>query len=128
MPISLEPQEKNLSIRWEKKSISQRILLGEYAVFNPRFESLVTDANFLRMPPQLAERPPSREMREHGVDVASVTSCPVGEPLPRMTRSDGCYRYVTNQYKHYFVRIEGSFDDYMARFNSKKLVVYATCD
>lgn len=119
MPISLEPHEKTLNIHWQKKTIAQRILLGEYALFNPKFDAAVTDTNFLRMPAELDEHPPLDAMRELGADVASLSSYPVEEPLPKMTRLDGCYRYVTNQYKHYFVRLEGAFDDYLGAFNSK---------
>jgi hypothetical protein len=119
MPVSLESQEKTASIRWYKKRISQRILLGEYAVLNPRFDAVVTDANFLHMPASLAEHAPLDAMNSHNVDVAAVQSCPVGVPLPKMKRLDGVTRYVTNQYKHYFIRLEGAFEDYLAAFQSK---------
>jgi hypothetical protein len=119
MPTSLEPQQ-DTTIRWQKEtSVGRRILLGEYRLFTPRFDALVTGENFLHMPADLAHRPPDDEMREHNTDVVYLESCPVANTLPRISKADDCYRYVTNHYKHYFVRIEGSFEDYMAGFNSK---------
>lgn len=119
MLVNSHTQTRDDTVHWERKTVSQRILLGEFEVFKPRFESIVTDTNFLHMPSDLAENPPLAEMREAGADVASVNSCPVGRTLGKMTRMGGSYRYVTNQYKHYFVRLDGSFDDYIASFNSK---------
>ena len=104
---------------WEMEYVGRRILLGEYALAEPRFDALITNENFLHMSPQCASVPPVREMRAYGADAVYVESCPVEERLPMISRIGDCYRYVANHYNHYFVRIDGTFDDYMARFNSR---------
>lgn len=104
---------------WQKEYVGRRILLGEYALAEPRFDALVTDENFFHMSPHFAAEPPVDEMRGFGADAVYVESCPVDEPLPMISKAGDCYRYVANHYNHYFVRIEGTFDDYLASFNSR---------
>lgn len=118
MPITLE-NIQDTDIQWRRIHTGRRITLGEYVLFRPNFDAIVTCENFLYTPLALADEPPIAEMRARNADVAYLESCPVEKKLPRISKAGDCYRYVASHYKHYFVRIDGPFEDYMASFSAK---------
>lgn len=104
---------------WRVERVTQKIMLGEIVVLRPRFDALVHDASFLRLPSGLDKRPPKEAMKAAGAAVVSLESYPVAEPLPRLAVVDGYLRYVAHQYRHYFVRLDGTFESYLAGFRGK---------
>jgi CelD/BcsL family acetyltransferase involved in cellulose biosynthesis len=104
---------------WLREPVKLTYRLGEFALMSRRFDAIRLTANFLDLTPEAAETPPASAMDAAGVAVAFANSCPVAGPLPRLSIRHGCIRYRRSQYRHYYVDLSGTFEDYLARFSPK---------
>jgi CelD/BcsL family acetyltransferase involved in cellulose biosynthesis len=104
---------------WQKRVINFTLRLGEASLLTLRKDAIVYSASVSEKRPELARRAPREEMRDAGVGIALIASCMVDEDLPLLSLVADCVRYVPWQYEHYFVDVEGTFDDYLRKFTRK---------
>jgi len=103
---------------WVRQKISLKYRLGEFVFFKARFSALVDKVHFTKMPADAID-PPGLAALLSDVDVLFVPSLPAASPLPRLSLIAGAIRYVTLQYDHYYVKVQGTFADYLKKFSSK---------
>jgi CelD/BcsL family acetyltransferase involved in cellulose biosynthesis len=105
--------------RWEPGEIVLKFRWGEFVLFRYTLPALVCHENFLEVPPALSLQAPEPELELHGLDAAFVRSCPLSGVLPRLSQAGPFIRYLSTQYRHYYVRRQGSFEHYLAAFNPR---------
>src|SRR5690606_16907207 len=48
-----------------------------------------------------------------------LSSCPVTGPLKRISWCEGSLRYVRGHFPHYYLELDGTFDDYLKTWNKQ---------
>jgi CelD/BcsL family acetyltransferase involved in cellulose biosynthesis len=84
------------------------------------FQALVYERHFTSITESIEALDPMAAMATNHADVAIISAFPVNEKLPRIALASGLLRYVSHQVPNYYIKIEGTFDDYMNdRFGAK---------
>jgi CelD/BcsL family acetyltransferase involved in cellulose biosynthesis len=104
--------------RWERQGQSLKFTLGDYCYWQFRFEALVHSAPLTYLL-QNANAGHPLQGAEAGCDAYVIRSLPIAGQLPRIAHDGAYIRYAPAQYSRYFVEIEGSFEEYLARFSGK---------
>jgi hypothetical protein len=105
--------------RWKPGEIALKFRLGEFVLFRHTIPALVCQENFLEIPPVLSLQAPEPELQLYGLDAAFVRSCPLSGALPRLSQAGSFIRYLSTQYRHYYIRRRGAFDHYLSTSNSR---------
>jgi ribosomal protein S18 acetylase RimI-like enzyme len=109
-------------LQWNRQKVKLPFSLGEIPLFTLRFSGIRSDPNIFEVPEIESIEPPVSEMKKADVRCAYVLSCPIVRPLPRLSLIGGYIRFVSQQYRHHYVRIQkDGFADYLATFNKKTL-------
>ena len=109
-----------MEARWKPGEIVLKFRMGEFVLFRHPIPGMICQESFLEIPPALSLRAPERELDQHGLDAAFIRSCPVSEALPRLSRRGDFIRYLTTEYRHYYIRRQGVFAEYLATFNARR--------
>ena len=100
---------------WVDKNLQLRFCLSDFRLFTMRFGGLAQrcGGDLNSIPPiERASFPP-------GVEVISLTDCPIAGPMPRLQFEDGFFRYTINQCFQYSIDMGGTFQGYLATLSSK---------
>jgi hypothetical protein len=106
-------------VDWQPGKALLRLRLGEFIIHQWQFPALICHEWFFDMPPTLASCPPEKQMRQNGLSAAMVQSCPLPTEMPLLSRTGNYYRYLKAQYQHYYIRIQGTFEEYLRSFNPR---------
>ncbi len=109
-----------MGVRWEPGEIVLKFRLGEFVLFRYTIPALVHQESFLDASPALSLQAPETELEQHGLEAAFIRSCPLPGNLPRLARVGGFVRYLTTEYRHYYIQRQGGFDDYLAAFSARR--------
>lgn len=92
--------------------------LGEVRLFSVPFSLKVPATAVIGSGPHAD---PALQRKEIGADVEGVLlrSYPVSETLRSFSFANGILRYVPAQYRRFYAGLDGTFDDYLAKFSSK---------
>jgi CelD/BcsL family acetyltransferase involved in cellulose biosynthesis len=104
---------------WTERTMTFRYQLGEVVFFSQRVKVAVLDRSFLELgshPEALA--PPVAGFGRH-VQCFVVLSHPIASALPPLALAQGMLRFVPIQYQRCYVRIDGRYEDYLAKFSGK---------
>jgi hypothetical protein len=104
---------------WEPGEIVLKFRLGEFVLCRYPIPAMVCRDSFLEIPPGFSLQIPETALDQHGVDAAFILSCPLQGPLPRLSRAGNFVRYLMAEYRHYYIRIRGTFDHYFSSFNPR---------
>lgn len=101
-----------------RQSVRLRFSLGEFRLFSLDLPLLVSTVHFLDCD---AEREPTVPAEALGDEVEGVLfrSHPIGNRLSRLSFANRMIRYVPSEYRRFYVVLEGTFDEYLAKFSSK---------
>jgi hypothetical protein len=102
---------------WVAKPLQLKFLFGELHLFTVSFPSLNLERHFTALTREPAPLP--FEAFSRGLDVLQIRSYPTQEPLPRLTLLPQAIRYVPQQYRRYYIELQGSFAEYLNKFSSK---------
>ena len=92
---------------------------GEVALGAVALRALVLNTPFIRRPADGLEPPLPFERFPESTDVVIAHSHPVAAKLPRVAVLRDSIRYVPAQYRHHYVDLSGTFEDYLGKFSSK---------
>ena len=109
------------SAPWTARSVDWVYRLGEFSLFTISLRLLVREGHFsdlLSVGPEARDRIAPPELPR---DLAGylVRSLPIEEGEPRLRRRDGMIRYCAARYRRHWVRLDGSFEDYLRSFSGK---------
>jgi hypothetical protein len=105
--------------RWERKPTQIRFVFAGMAFYAPQFPAVVLSVPFTHATLDPSAPPPPPQPFPEGVEAARIYSCPLEPTLRSITLLPGIIRYVVAQYRHLYVDMAGSFEDYLQRFSSK---------
>ena len=108
-----------METRWKSGEIVLKFRLGEFVLCRCPIPALVCRESFLEIPPAFSLQIPEPTLDQHGVNAAFILSCPLPGPLPRLSRAGNLIRYLMTGYRHYYIRIQGTFDDYLSTFKPR---------
>lgn len=104
-------QIENMLLRLRVPGLSWVAVKYNAAVFKSHFLVLGTDPDQTKIP--------FDAMRDK-VELFVIRSHPVGAPPPKLAQhSREWLRYAPTYYRHHFIELKGSFDEYLAKFSSK---------
>jgi len=103
---------------WQRQRQTLKFTLGDYCFWQFSFEAMVADAPltyYLDRVSTLAELLPTHS---NGFPYV-VRSYPTDKVLSRFSHSKKYIRYVPAQYRRYYIKFTGSFDEYLEKFSPK---------
>jgi len=101
------------------RTVRLRFHLGEVPLFSVGFELCVLSTHFTRLGKSPEETRRAVEEKAPPAEGILLRSHPVGERLPRVSRTEAFVRYVPSQYERRYIDMTGTFDEYLKRFSSK---------
>ncbi|HKX27552.1 MAG TPA: GNAT family N-acetyltransferase [Blastocatellia bacterium] len=104
---------------WVNKSIQLKFLMGEVFLFTVKLPALVFNAHFSNLTSDLNEPRLPVERFSSKMEAIMIRSHPVDQELPRLNRLDRTIRYVPAHYQHYYIDLQCTFSEYLAKFSSK---------
>jgi len=113
--------ESGADFEFIKHKVFMLYSVGEKTFFQLSFEGLTCNANIFKNPDLLTLSPPKKEMKEKGVDTAYIYSCPLSKRFPRITFNENYICYVDVLYRHYFVRVDRDYEQYLKGFRGKTI-------
>lgn len=104
---------------WINKPIRLKFKIGEFNLFSMTFPALVLNAHFTKLGNRPSQLKTPLEKLQAGLEVLVVRSHPADKRMSRVTFSRKCIRYVPEQYRRYYIDLQGTFDEYLMTFSSK---------
>jgi Acetyltransferase (GNAT) domain len=104
---------------WVEKSTRLRFVFAGSVLYTVNFRAVLLDAPFTHVRGEDCTLPPPPAEFPHGVEVARIHSCPIAPTERAITVLPGVIRYVSAQYRHFYIDLTGSFADYVQKFSSK---------
>ncbi len=105
-----------------KDRVSLPYCIGEKTILRLFFgEGLICKANIFKNRDLTVLSPPKTEMQDKGVDIAFIYSCPLSKRFPKVSFYENYICYISPQFKHYFIRADTGFDQYLKKFSGKTL-------
>ncbi len=104
-------------MEWTRERVSLTYRLGEIELFSVPLRAIIPAGHTSELSPGAADEPPGDGFA--GAKVAVIASCPVDQPLPRLSWRGGSLRYVRSHFPHYYVEIEGDFEGYLRSRNKE---------
>ena len=105
-------------LTWSAHSVTWVYRFGEIPIFRSRFRVMRLEGHFLDRAGEEAPAPPS-EARSRGVAGAFVGSQVLNAPTGPVGMKGGMIRYLVNPAPRYWIDLNGTFDDYTAKFSPK---------
>ncbi len=102
--------------RWKRQEYTIRFRISDLLLFGVRRQALVRQTHFtgehgtvdsLRLP------------AAQGGEIFYVPNFPAGRELPELAVRQGMLRYCFRRYDRHFIRLEGDFERYLAKFSAK---------
>jgi CelD/BcsL family acetyltransferase involved in cellulose biosynthesis len=93
--------------------------MGEIFLFNVKLPALVFNAHFTNLTNNLDEPRLPIERFSSKMEAILIRSHPVDKELPRLEGLPQSIRYVPAHYRHYYIDLQCSFAEYLAKFSSK---------
>ena len=103
---------------WENRTVPLKFQLGEKTLFSLNLKVLVCSRHFTELTPEMACAA-DMSMLPRGFDGLLIRSVPVEGSLARITSYHHSIRYVLGEYKHYYIDLRGTYDEYLRKFSSK---------
>lgn len=104
---------------WERKPQSLRFTLGDFCYWQYPFEAMVLDAPLSLQIEGSFDPAALIASAPHGPSSYVVRAMPANGPLAKISSEAGFIRYAPAQYPRHFVKLEGTFPDYLAKFSAK---------
>ena len=101
---------------WTERTVRMKIALGGLMLFPVHFRAAVYTGTPLDLPADPDSRPPKPAPASRDIRGDLINSHPVERKIPRITFRRGCIRYSASQYRRFQIDLEGTFENYMARF------------
>jgi len=102
---------------WTECTVRMKFALGGLMLFPVYFRAAVYTGLPLQLPPDPDSVPPKLQPPAADLVADLINSHPVRRRIPRIALGSRCIRYSASQYRRYHVSLEGTFQDYMARFS-----------
>jgi Acetyltransferase (GNAT) domain len=109
----------HLDLSWSTKLVRLQYYLGELELFSVILSMLVCENHFTDLPDEVDNLTPASMLSEASHDGVLIRSHPLKQRCSRLTLVGKVIRYVPSQYQRYYVRVVGTFDEYLAKFSSK---------
>ena len=103
---------------WQNSSFTLKFRLGETSLFSFDFPALILQNHFLKTSATTLSSPPFARLTGT-IQALLMRSYAVEQPLPRLQFLERAIRYVPSQYRRHYIKLHGSFDDYLKKFSSK---------
>lgn len=103
---------------WQNSSFTLKFRLGETSLFSFDFPALILQNHFLNSPATTLSSPPFSRLTG-ATQALLMRSYAVEQSLPRLQFFERAIRYVPSQYRRYYIKLHGSFEDYLKKFSSK---------
>src|SRR3954452_152256 len=104
---------------WSRDNMRLRFLLAGFPVFVTHLPALVLRAPFNHITPHNSAPPsPPKAFPDH-IQALRVCVCPVGTAVREKTLTPHAIRYIAGVYTHFYIDIQGSFEQYLQKFSSK---------
>jgi CelD/BcsL family acetyltransferase involved in cellulose biosynthesis len=104
---------------WIRDTMRLRFVFGGVAIFAAHLPALILDAPFNQVTSDPSQPPAPPEEFPEGIEATRIFSCPLQARPPTIALLPRAIRYIPNRYDHLYVRIEGSFEQYLHKFSSK---------
>lgn len=103
---------------WQQQSVPLHFRSGELTWFSVPIKCMVLNSVFPAYGVCRAPQVPDADLPA-GVEGYLLRSMPVPTKLPRFRSEENMLRYIPSQYERYYVDLDLSVDEYLARFSSK---------
>jgi hypothetical protein len=104
---------------WVEKPLQLKFLLGEIHLSSVTLPALVLNVHFSRLPDDPAELALPFEKFSAHLEAILIRSHPVQRAFPRLSLLPPAIRYIPDQYRRYYIDLQGSFQDYLKGFSAK---------
>lgn len=102
---------------WTERTVRMKFALGGLMLFPVYFRAAVYTGMPLDLPADPDCRPPNPAPVSRDIRADLINSHPVASHIPRISFHRGSIRYSASQYRRFQISLEGTFDDYMARYS-----------
>ena len=102
---------------WTERTVRMKFALGGLMLFPVYFRAAVYTGTPLDLPADPDSRPPKPASASRDIRADLINSHPVARHIPRISFRRGSIRYSASQYRRFQIGLEGTFEDYMARFS-----------
>ncbi|MBF0479996.1 MAG: GNAT family N-acetyltransferase [Candidatus Omnitrophica bacterium] len=104
---------------WTLKQVLFEYKFGMFKLFSIALKAIVFDTHFIKLLPSCGSLPTPPPPAAHTGDCAFILGYPISKPLSRLSRIPSYLRYVPYQSHHYYISMQGSFNQYLNKFNHK---------
>lgn len=104
---------------WEFRPVPFKFQLSDRTLFSVSVPMQVRSYGLVDDVAPLTETQPPSDALVQGSQGFSLRSVPITASLPVISQVKNYIRYVPLQYRHYYIDMRQSFEDYKARFSSK---------
>ncbi len=104
---------------WQSRTVPLKFQVGDWTLFSVPLQLQVTSVELLDETPPVADPQPPAADLPTGCRGFLIRGLPVAAALPKLVGSGRFLRYAPLQYDHCYIDLQGSFEDYRAKFSSK---------
>jgi hypothetical protein len=104
---------------WIRRPTHLRFLFAGKNFACVTLDAMLLDAPFTHVKDDHATLPPPPEVFPDGIEAARIHACPIGSGARAISLVDGTVRYVSAQYRHFYIDLAGPFEEYLRKFSSK---------
>ena len=102
---------------WTERTVRMKFALGGLMLFPVYFRAAVYTGTPLDLPADPDSRPPKFLPPAANLHADLINSHPVPRKISRIALCHGYIRYTASQYRRFQIKLEGTFQAYMARFS-----------
>ena len=107
----------SVTLSWAISSVELTYRLGELTLGSVAFCMRALETHFTALPDDVYEGA-SEQLATPEVEGILLRSCPVSRRLSRLSWTGRALRYVPMQYERYYVKLDGTFENYLLKFSS----------
>ncbi len=116
MESAVKPPSQHL---WQPATEAIEFAFGGRGLKTFNVPALKLSTPFTRLSTNIEETVPRWQDLPHEFTIAVVPAQPVESELPHLTSDGNTVRYVMKIAPRYFIRLEGTFEDYLKKFGAK---------
>jgi CelD/BcsL family acetyltransferase involved in cellulose biosynthesis len=105
---------------WIEKSTRLKLSLGGFLLHGVRFKALVLQGYYGSLGTDPGDPPAPLDEAPAETRCALINSHPIRDPLPRISYTGDCIRYIPAQYRRFYISLKGSFEEYLKHFSSSR--------